>query len=96
MKENTLTIDQVADLLRVHRPHVYRWIRQGLLKADKSGEKTRITKDDLQDFLDNTPDGRAFELTWDRLQYTKGGTQGPFTPGEVETGDAQEKGRSGQ
>jgi excisionase family DNA binding protein len=87
MKEKTLTIDEVADLLRVHRPHVYRWIRQGVLKADKSGEKILISRDSLEDFLAHTPDGKAFEVTWERLKFSKGGSQAA----SIQSNGAQDK-----
>ncbi len=65
-----MTVQEVADLLQVRKPHVFRWIRLGQLVADKSDGTARITEKHLRDFM-NTPDGCAFAITWDRLAYTR-------------------------
>jgi excisionase family DNA binding protein len=47
-----LTVQEVADILRVDRSYVYRIIRQGRLAAVRpTPHKTRIIKSDLYDFL---------------------------------------------
>ena len=65
-----MTVQEVADLLQVRKPHVFRWIRLGQLIADKSDGTCRISEKHLLDFM-NTPDGYAFAITWDRLAYTR-------------------------
>ncbi len=42
-----LTIDEAAEYLKCSRSTVFRRIREGELKAYKSGKLTRILKDDL-------------------------------------------------
>lgn len=47
-----LSPQEVADELGVSRVVVWRWIRQGKLKAVKLTERTyRISKDDLDEFI---------------------------------------------
>ena len=48
--EESLTINQVAELLEVHYNTVYRWIITGLLPYFKLGGQYRITRKDLQEF----------------------------------------------
>ena len=79
MEEKILTVDDVAELLQVRKPHVFRWIRLGQLIADKSGGTRRITEKHLRDFL-NTADGCAFAITWDRLAYTRQQYMGRIGP----------------
>jgi excisionase family DNA binding protein len=70
VEEKFLTVDEVAELLMVRKPHVFRWIRLGQLIADKSDGTCRITEKHLRDFM-NTPDGRTFAITWDRLAFDR-------------------------
>jgi excisionase family DNA binding protein len=47
-----LTVQEVADKLKVRRNTVYRWIRAGKLKALKiSGGTVRIDEADLEEFI---------------------------------------------
>lgn len=49
-----LTIDDVADRLRVHRSYVYKLIRLGALPQPvKLGKSTRIRASELQSALDS-------------------------------------------
>lgn len=50
--DQLLTIDDVADRLRVHRSYVYKLIRLGTLPQPiKLGKSTRIRATELQDAL---------------------------------------------
>ncbi len=46
-----LTIDDVAETLKIHRTYVARLIKQKKLKAIKIGKFYRIREDDFEDFL---------------------------------------------
>jgi excisionase family DNA binding protein len=51
--EQLLTIDEVADRLRIHRSYVYKLIRLGALPQPvKLGKATRIRASELQSALD--------------------------------------------
>ena len=47
-----LTVDQVAAYLQLNRLTVYRYIREGRLRASKVGKAYRIRKADVDWFLD--------------------------------------------
>jgi len=49
-----LTVDQVAERLKVNEQTVRRWLREGELQGVAFGGRTgwRISEDDLQAFLD--------------------------------------------
>ncbi len=46
-----LTIEDVAEMLKVSKRTVYEWIRAGKLEAVKAGSLWRISEEALQDFL---------------------------------------------
>jgi len=46
-----LTVEEVANRLRVHEDTVLRWIRAGRLKAYKIGRDYRIERTDYEEFL---------------------------------------------
>ncbi len=48
--DNLYTVKQIAFLLKVHPLSVRRYIREGKLKAIKSGGNVRITESELQGF----------------------------------------------
>ena len=45
------TIQEVADKLKVAYLTVYRWIQAGKLEAVKAGKQYRITKENLEKFI---------------------------------------------
>jgi len=47
-----LTPLEVAEILKVSRITVYRWIKDGKLKAVKPGGVVRIRKEDLRKFIE--------------------------------------------
>jgi len=46
-----LTVNEVADLLRVSRMTVYRLIKEGQLKALRVGRNYRLREDDVDEYL---------------------------------------------
>jgi excisionase family DNA binding protein len=46
-----LTVEEVAELVRVSRMTVYRWVRSGDLPAVRVGRSFRIPQDSLDAFL---------------------------------------------
>lgn len=49
---NLLTVPEVAEWARVHPKTVYRWIREGKLKAIQFGPRTfRVPEDSINKFL---------------------------------------------
>jgi len=51
-KDDILTIDEVAQVLKVSKRTVYRWIESGDLKTARLGRKTyRVFESDLRKFL---------------------------------------------
>ena len=46
------TPQEVAEILKVHRRSITRWIREGRLIAVRVGQQYRISKQDLEKFLD--------------------------------------------
>ena len=51
-KDDILTVEEVAKLLKVSKRTVYRWIESGDLKVARLGRKTyRVFESDLRRFL---------------------------------------------
>jgi excisionase family DNA binding protein len=48
-----LTAEEVAQLLRVNRSSVYRWVEQGLLSAIKVGRTVRFNPDVVKAVLEH-------------------------------------------
>jgi excisionase family DNA binding protein len=46
-----LTVNEVADLLRVSRMTVYRLIKEGQMSALRVGRSYRLREDDVDDYL---------------------------------------------
>ena len=51
MPEQQLTVEEVAEELRVHPETVRQWIRNGELDAFDTGRGYRISRKDLDDFI---------------------------------------------
>jgi excisionase family DNA binding protein len=51
MPERQLTVEEVAEELRVHPETVRQWIRAGELDAFDTGRGYRISREDLDDFV---------------------------------------------
>lgn len=51
MPEQQLTVEEVAEELRVHPETVRQWIRGGELDAFDTGRGYRISRADLDDFV---------------------------------------------
>jgi len=52
MTEKYFTVDQIADLLKIHPKTVQRYIREGRLKANKLGKSWRVSGHDLSIFTE--------------------------------------------
>lgn len=53
-----LTVQEVADRLRVSRQAVSQWCRTGELKAIRAGRSWRITTEDLAAYVTRNPGGK--------------------------------------
>ncbi|HLI07871.1 MAG TPA: helix-turn-helix domain-containing protein [Ktedonobacteraceae bacterium] len=51
MPDQQLTVEEVAEELRVHPETVRQWIRSGELDAFDTGRGYRISRPDLEDFI---------------------------------------------
>jgi len=58
MPEKQLTVEEVAEELRVHPETVRQWIREGELDAFDTGRGYRISRKDLDDFIQRRKTGR--------------------------------------
>ncbi len=59
MSKDWLTVEEIADDLRVHVSTVRDWIKQKKLKAAKFGRDYRIKRKDYEEFIEkhyNVPD----------------------------------------
>ena len=48
-----LTVNEVAQHLKVHPMTVYRWVEQGVLPASKLGTVIRVSEEDLTQFIES-------------------------------------------
>ncbi|HMR64235.1 MAG TPA: helix-turn-helix domain-containing protein [Anaerolineae bacterium] len=51
-----LTVQEVANYLRVSRVTIWRWCKQGVLPASRIGRNWRINREDLLMMLESTED----------------------------------------
>lgn len=51
MDSHLLTIDEVAEMLRLNRITIYSYIKEGSLVAVKFGRTYRVSKGDLKEFI---------------------------------------------
>ena len=58
MPEKQLTVEEVSEELRVHPETVRQWIREGELDAFDTGRGYRISRKDLDDFIQKRKTGR--------------------------------------
>lgn len=49
--QTILTPEEVADLLRMNKAAIYRWLNEGYLPGHKIGNNWRILRDDLQEWM---------------------------------------------
>ena len=56
-KSNLMTIEEVAEYLRVHTSTVYRLVRQGALPAVKIGKQWRVDRETLAEWLRESATG---------------------------------------
>jgi excisionase family DNA binding protein len=68
MENKLLSLDQVADHLRVHRDTVYKLVRSGRLPALQLGGRKagwRVAEEDLQKFISNGKTATVSSLSQD-------------------------------
>lgn len=52
-----LTVKEVSQLLRIHRPKVYDLIKDGTIEGFKLGSDWRIKRESVEKFIGPIPDG---------------------------------------
>jgi len=55
LKNEILTVNEVATYLRVSRVTVWRWCQRGIIPASQVGRNWRIHRDDLLQLLERPP-----------------------------------------
>lgn len=55
------TPEEVADMLKVKKQTVWKWLRQGILHGVKIGKLWRIPEKDLTEFLEKKKKGEEYE-----------------------------------
>jgi excisionase family DNA binding protein len=53
MEETFYTLEEIAEKLKVSYMTVYRWVKDGKLKAVKAGKQYRVTLTELNIFLNS-------------------------------------------
>lgn len=53
MKYEWLTVEEVAEMLRLNTVTIYRWLRNNKLRGIKLGKEWRIKESDLEAFLES-------------------------------------------
>ena len=48
------TVDEIAELLKVNKFTVYRWINEKRIVVTKFGASVRISEKDLEDFIERS------------------------------------------
>lgn len=64
-RKETLTVPEVAEMLNVTKPGVYKWLKEGVIPGYKLGSTWFILRDELKEALDagaNTRRVRAAAL----------------------------------
>lgn len=56
LSNEILTVQEVANYLRVSRVTIWRWCKQGVLPASRVGRNWRIHREDLIVMLESTED----------------------------------------
>ncbi len=62
MQEEYFTVAEIAERFKVSRQAVYDWIKEGKLKAIKVGNRTRISRSAIEDFIRPVEPGEPLEL----------------------------------
>jgi excisionase family DNA binding protein len=83
MEDEILTVEQVAQILKVHRFTVLKFIKQNRLTASKLGRVYRIRKSEVERFLDSQ--------STDKSERTKKKTTKVVTEPKVKQKEVEEK-----
>ncbi len=68
MDDNYLTVNEVAERLRVSRPTVYVWLKEGKIESTKLGKVRRILASSVERFVE---EGKHLPITEDELPEAK-------------------------
>lgn len=49
--KQTMTVEEVSTYLQFHEQTIYRWLREGKIKARRVGGQWRFTEEDVQNIL---------------------------------------------
>lgn len=58
----TMTVEQVAEMMQVTQPTVYRWVREGALPATRIGRTLRFSRGDVESMVSGDGDGQVTPL----------------------------------
>jgi excisionase family DNA binding protein len=61
IKQNLLTIKEVAEYLGVHTSTIYKYAQQGKIPAFKLGKDWRFTRKHIDDWINNKVSGGGIE-----------------------------------
>lgn len=56
--EEFLKVEEVAEILKLNKMTIYRWIKKGKIKVSKMGRIIRISKSELERFLNESKEKR--------------------------------------
>lgn len=54
----TMTVEQVSEMMQVTQPTVYRWVREGQLPATRIGRTLRFSRADVESMVSGDGDGQ--------------------------------------
>lgn len=66
MKDTYYSVDEIAELLKIHPKTVQRYIREGKLKANKVGKSWRVAGHDLSIFTEGGSESASSHVLPDR------------------------------
>jgi len=52
--EKFFTVYEIAEMFKVNRMTVYKWVETGKLKSNKIDSNVRVSENDLKEFISNT------------------------------------------
>ena len=98
LKNEMLTVKEVATYLRVSRTTVWRWCQQGTIPASQVGRSWRIRRNDLMRLLERSPPSLSTSVHPGRIPKNDDGTQTSLTDDlekEKIVDDAQDNSKMG-
>lgn len=77
--KKTLTVPEVAELLNMTKPGIYKWLREGVLPGYKVGSTWFIIRDELRQTLEK---GSNIHLGSDKVDAVEAGDERTLADGE--------------